>query len=218
MADGEMRDERRDGLTDEQADALLDMDEADEVVEHDEDATMDSGEDEDMEGPIEEIQLQNDSVAHFDSHKDSIYCIAQHPTRPEFVATGGGDEVGYLWEARAEEQETPLLPQSYESNPQQPRERRSLQPLAKLEGQDETVNAICFTLPGGDFITTATLAGMLSVYQTSSATPPTAQLVGLGKGSGRDQLAPTVSAQAVPQHRRLWSHRRLGLGLHDQRV
>ncbi|KAG9550228.1 hypothetical protein KCU71_g14507, partial [Aureobasidium melanogenum] len=47
-------------------------------------------------GAMEEIMLQNDSIAHFDGHKDSIFCIAQHPTHPQLVATGGGDDVAYL--------------------------------------------------------------------------------------------------------------------------
>ncbi|KAI7358008.1 hypothetical protein KC336_g22090, partial [Hortaea werneckii] len=63
-------------LTDDQADALLGDDEADETIEQDDnDAAMDSGDDEDdgantgdvdMEGPLEQIELHNDSVAHFD--------------------------------------------------------------------------------------------------------------------------------------------------------
>lgn len=185
MADEEMHEAHNEGLTDEQADALLDMDEADEVVEHDDDAAMDSGgedEDEDrdidVEGPLEEIQLQNDSIAHFDQHKDSIFCIAQHPTRPEIVATGGGDDMAYIWDATPVE-ESRVLPQSYESNPH-PRERKGQEIMAKLEGQDESVNAICFTLPSGDFVVTGTLAGKLSAFRTPSSTAP-CKLVGSAK-------------------------------------
>ncbi|GAI87825.1 unnamed protein product, partial [marine sediment metagenome] len=184
MADRTMRDnEPSNSLTDEQADALLDADEAEETIEGDDDAAMDSGEeiegeDIDVDGTMEEIQLQNDSVAHFDLHKDSVYCIAQHPQHPEIVATGGGDDTAYVWKAApTDSSEAPLLPQSYESNPQ-PRERKGQEAIAKLAEQDETVNAITFTLPAGEFIATGTLAGKLNVYQTPTSTQSTAKLVG----------------------------------------
>jgi ribosome assembly protein SQT1 len=163
MADHNMDDSH--DLPDEQEEAILDADEAEETIEHDEDAAMDSGEDDEMD--MEEIQLQNDSVAHFDQHKDSIFCVAQHPTRPEIVATGGGDDMAYVWDATPAE--GPLLPPSYETNPQ-PRERKGQEILAKLDGQDESVNAITFTLPNGDFVVTGTLAGKLSVYSTATQT------------------------------------------------
>ncbi|KAK0363873.1 60S ribosomal subunit assembly or modification protein [Friedmanniomyces endolithicus] len=186
MADREMRDPH-DSLTDEQADALLDADEAEETIEQDEDdAAMDSGgedgEDVDVDGMVEEIQLQNDSVAHFDLHKDSVYCIAQHPLRPEIVATGGGDDTAYIWNATPANstEDGPVLPQSYESNPQ-PRERKGQEAIAKLAEQDETVNAIAFTLPAGEFVVTGTLAGKLNVYATPSNQQPTAKLIGSAK-------------------------------------
>jgi ribosome assembly protein SQT1 len=135
---------------------------------------MDSGEDDQMD---EEIQLQNDSAAHFDHHKSSIFCIAQHPTRPEIIATGGGDDIGYIWDSTPSE--GPVLPASYESNPQ-PQERKGLAILAKLEGQDESVNSVCFTLPKGEYVVTATLAGKLNVYTTPTDTAPS-RLVGSAK-------------------------------------
>lgn len=147
-------------------DAMLDMDEADEVIEQDEDAAMDSGDEEDQ--IQQEIQLQNDSAAHFDYHKDSIFCIAQHPTQPNLIATGGGDDMAYLWDSTPPEK--PLLPRSYESDPGHPQERKGQEVLAKLEGQDESVNAIAFTLPKGDFVVTGTLAGRLGAYSIAQGT------------------------------------------------
>ncbi|KAF2764317.1 WD40 repeat-like protein [Teratosphaeria nubilosa] len=167
-------------LTDEQADALLDADEAEETIEqNDEDAAMDSGDDDEMdvEDPLEEMQLHNDSVAHFDQHKDSIFCIAQHPTQPHIVATGGGDDMAYVWDATPED--GPVLPPSYESDPQ-PRERKGQQIMAKLDDQDESVNAITFTLPNGDFVATGTLAGKLNIYTTPIPTTPS-QLIASAK-------------------------------------
>lgn len=159
-------------------DDMLDPDEAEEVVEQGEDTAMDSGEEEgDESGATEEIHLQNDSAAHFDHHKDSIFCIAQHPTRPELIATGGGDDIAYLWDSTPPD--GPLLPSSYETDPQ-PQARQGQEIVAKLEEQDESVNAVAFTLPAGEYIATATLAGKLNVYATPSSSTP-ARLIGSAK-------------------------------------
>jgi ribosome assembly protein SQT1 len=176
MADHD--DRMHDDRDHESEDDMLQEDEAEEVVEqNDDDAAMDSGDEGDDNGILEEIQLQNDSVAHFEGHKDSIFCIAQHPTRPELVVTGGGDDMAYMWDATPPE--GPLLPQSYESNPQ-PKERNGQNTIATFDGQDESVNAVCFTLPNGEFVITGTLAGKLSAYHAPTA-PGQAKLVGSSK-------------------------------------
>lgn len=143
--------------------AMLDPAEAAEEIPEDPDHPMDSDEDED---PDQEIQLQNDSIAHFDLHKDSIFCIAQHPIHPQIVATGGGDDTAYVFDSTPPD--PPLLPTSYESNPQPVDERGSLKPLAKLEGHTDSVNAIAFTLPKGEYALTAGLDGRLRAYRDSS--------------------------------------------------
>ena len=162
-----------DDLHEEGDDVMIDMDDAEEIVENDEDAAMDSGD----EDAHEEIQLHNDSVAHFDQHKDSIFCIAQHPTKPDLVATGGGDDIAYVFDTTPPAR--PLLPRSYETTPQ-PRERKGQEVEGKLEAQDESVNAICFTLPQGQYIVTGTLAGTVNAYTTPDASTA-AQLVGSAK-------------------------------------
>lgn len=171
--DDRMEDDHRD----EEEQAMFDENEAEEVVAENDDAAMDSGEEDNEDGMMEEIQLQNDSVAHFDHHKDSIFCIAQHPLRPEIIATGAGDDVAYVWDATPPD--GPVLPQSYETNPQ-PRERKGQEVISKLEGQDESVNAICFTLPKGEYVVTATLAGKLSAYVPPTTAGP-ARVVGTAK-------------------------------------
>ncbi|KAF2720225.1 WD40 repeat-like protein [Polychaeton citri CBS 116435] len=163
-----------DDLRDEHEEAMIGDDEAEEVVQQDGDAAMDSGEEDD--GPLEEIALINDSIAHFDGHKDSIFCIAQHPTNPNLILTGGGDDTAFLWDSTPPD--GPLLPQSYESNPQ-PRERKSQNIVATLGEQDESVNAVAFTLPKGEFAVTATLAGKVNVYSTSA--PNVGKLVASAK-------------------------------------
>ncbi|MDP2438888.1 MAG: hypothetical protein Q8P67_24345 [archaeon] len=48
-----------------------------------------------------EIQTELDSsrFANF-SHKDSVFCVAMHPTLP-VCASGGGDDVAFLWDYQA---------------------------------------------------------------------------------------------------------------------
>ncbi|ETN40780.1 uncharacterized protein HMPREF1541_05060 [Cyphellophora europaea CBS 101466] len=147
--------------SDMQDEDLLDADEAAEEIQQDDDQPMD---DEDEE---EEIQLQNDSAAYFDSHADSIFCIAQHPTNPGIVATGGGDDVAYVFDTTLAP--GPVLPSSYESEPKPQGERAGLPALQKLEGHKDSVNAIAFTLPKGDYLVTAGLDGQLRAHQSDKS-------------------------------------------------
>lgn len=149
----------------EDEDAMLDPAEAAEEIPQDPDHPMesDSG---DGEEPDQEIQLQNDSIAHFDLHNDSIFCISQHPIHPNIIATGGGDDTAYIFDSTPPD--PPLLPASYESNPQPSAERGSLKTLAKLEGHTDSVNATTFTLPRGEYVLSAGLDGRLRAYRDSS--------------------------------------------------
>ncbi|KIW27394.1 uncharacterized protein PV07_07135 [Cladophialophora immunda] len=141
-------------------DGLLDADEAaEEIVDDDHDHPMDDEDDEYMEGEEQEIQLQNDSAAHFDSHTDSIFCIAQHPTNPSVVITGGGDDVAYLFDAS-------IPGTTLDTNTPQG-ERKSIQPLQKLDGHTDSVNAVAFTYSRGEYVVTAGLDGKLRAWRSS---------------------------------------------------
>ncbi|KIW04559.1 uncharacterized protein PV09_04311 [Verruconis gallopava] len=151
-----------DEVSDDEPDAddnMLGADEVEQEIEDDGDVQMDSGDEEMQEDEV--ILLQNDSVAHFDGHKDSIFCIAQHPTRPEIVATGGGDDLGYIWDSTPPP--GPVLPSSYETTPQ-PRERKGQDIIAKLEGHKDSINGIAFTLPKGEYVVTAGLDSQIRVW------------------------------------------------------
>ena len=133
-------------------DNVLDADEAEEIVEDDGDVPMDSDDEGDDDMQME-INLQNDSIAHFDEHKDSIFCIAQHPVHPEIIATGGGDDVGYIIDITA-------VPEG-----QQAGEREGLKSVFKLDGHKDSINAVAFSEPKGQFVATAGLDGKFRVWQ-----------------------------------------------------
>ena len=145
--------------------AFLDADEAGEVIPDDADHPMDSGgEDDDAEL---EVQLQNDSSAYFELHKDSIFAIAQHPRNPSMIATGGGDDTTFIFSS---DYSSPILPKSYESNPEPG--RRPLEPIAKLTGHSDSINALAFTLPNGDYLLTGGLDGRLRAHATRNTSCP----------------------------------------------
>lgn len=144
----------------EEDDALLDINEAGEEIADNEDHPMDSdGEDSDDDAHKgdREIQLQNDSKAHFDLHQDSIFCIAQHPQDPTLVATGAGDDLTYIFRT------DPAAPHRFERSPGRP----ALPPVAKLSGHSDSVNALIFTLPDGAYLVTGGLDGRLRVHSAA---------------------------------------------------
>ena len=149
---------------------MIDQDEVDEILEegdNDGDVAMDSDDD---EAP-EELLLHNDSIAYFDQHKDSVFAIAQHPVYPHLIATGGseGDAddapgKGYVIDTSSAASR-PVLPPSYNSDPsaatQQPTE---LQPIFEIDGHTDSINALAFTLPKGDFLVSGGMDGRLRAY------------------------------------------------------
>ncbi|KAJ5145777.1 uncharacterized protein N7515_000341 [Penicillium bovifimosum] len=147
--------------------SYIQADDAEEIFDRDEDQPMSDGEDyDDQNMSIEdEITFQNDSAAHFDSHSDSVFCVAQHPVYNNIVITGSGDDTAYIFDSTPPQR--PVLPSSYESNPQ-PKEREALSPLAKLDGHTDTVNAVVFTEPAGEYAITAGLDGKLRAYRDTT--------------------------------------------------
>ncbi|ORY55270.1 WD40-repeat-containing domain protein [Pseudomassariella vexata] len=146
---------------------LLDADDAlEEVEDEDGDIAMD------LDDEPEEITLVNDSIAYFDSHKDSVFAIAQHPTLSSLIATGGsegdGDDApgkGYVFDTSAVAGR-PVLPPSYNSNPNAPQQTSTvLKEIFTLEGHSDSINALAFTLPRGQFLVSAGLDGRIRTYQ-----------------------------------------------------
>ncbi|KAI1460197.1 WD40 repeat-like protein [Annulohypoxylon moriforme] len=149
---------------------LLDAEDAlEEVVDAEGDIAMDS----DDEEP-EEITLHNDSIAYFDAHKDSVFAIAQHPTQPSLIATGGsegdGEDApgkGYVFDT-SPVVGRPVLPASYNADPSAPQQKSTeLKPLFTIDGHSDSINALAFTLPNGEFLVSGGLDGRLRAYTLS---------------------------------------------------
>ncbi|KAG4218025.1 hypothetical protein PC116_g33495, partial [Phytophthora cactorum] len=148
---------------------MLDADDAlEEVQDTEGDIAMDSDDE------PEEITLQNDSIAYFDAHKDSVFAIAQHPTQPSLIATGGsegeGDDApgrGYVFDT-SPVVGRPVLPPSYNADPSaQQQKSTELKALFTIEGHSDSINTLAFTLPNGQFLVSGGLDGRLRTYELS---------------------------------------------------
>lgn len=161
---------KQDDAPEDDDDGLIDLADAGEEILDDPDHIMDEGgegvEDEE-DDPSEEIQLQNDSIAHFDHHKDSIFCIAQNPHDPGMVVTGSGDDTACIFDISLRPPPA-LLPPSYESNPSPSGGRPSLRCYGQLTGHTDSINAVAYTLPYGSYLLTAGMDGRLRAYWTIS--------------------------------------------------
>ncbi|KAK0612558.1 WD40-repeat-containing domain protein [Bombardia bombarda] len=166
-----------DNESDDSEPEYLDEDDVAEVLEDGDDVAMNSDDDMDMDGQEEheEILLQNDSIAYFDIHKDSVFAVAQHPLHPHIVATGGseGDDdaapgKGYVIDTSSAESRRPLLPASYSSDPSAAAAAAArtteLRPLFPIDGHTDSVNSLAFSLPKGDFLVSGGMDGRLRVY------------------------------------------------------
>ncbi|TDZ74924.1 putative WD repeat-containing protein [Colletotrichum trifolii] len=169
---------------------MLGADEVGEEVNLDEDdVAMDSDDDN------EEVQLQNDSIAYFDAHKDSVFAIAQHPVHPTVIATGGseGDAddapgKGYLI-STAPAASRPVLPASYSGDA--PQENTQLDAVYHIDGHTDSINALAFTLPKGDFLVSGGMDGKLRVHAVR-VNSPTAEAASV-------QFKFIAEAQEVPE-------------------
>lgn len=171
-----------DPASDEEPD-VVDMDEvAEEIAGDDEDGDVNMSDPDDDEG--EELQLINDSVAYFDAHKDSVFTIAQHPTNPNIIATGGseGDTddapgKGYVFVVpEIGQRDGPVLPPSFAADPQaaaqelaSQRENVQVQPVFAIDGHTDSINSLAFTYPRGDFLVSGGLDGRLRAYRLDAA-------------------------------------------------
>lgn len=208
--------------SDDEAPEMIDLEEVEEEValeEDDGDVDMSDGEDDGQDHPDEEIQLVNDSIAYFDAHKDSVFTIAQHPTNSAIIATGGseGDAddapgKGYVFfipstVGATTSEEGPVLPPSYAADPgaaardmqqKKKKENTQLVPAFSIDGHTDSINALAFTLPAGDFLVSGGLDGRLRAYAVAdhgTAAPSLSFLAESQEVPEINWLAPCPSAQ-----------------------
>ncbi|KAI0996067.1 hypothetical protein K3495_g12114 [Podosphaera aphanis] len=150
---------------------MLDPAEMAEEITSDGDAAMDSGSEAEEESGrdeiMQELELHNDSSAHFDIHKDSIFCIAQHPLIPNIVATGGSEGedaggMGFIFDATL--QNSPALSSAHLDASKARVERKSIPSTFKIEGHTDSINALAFTLPNGEILLSGGLDGKLKAF------------------------------------------------------
>ncbi|TGZ84030.1 WD40 repeat-like protein [Ascodesmis nigricans] len=131
---------------------LLDVNEAEEIIEDDGDHPMDEpSDDEDNDGD-QEVQLENDASGYFDSHTDSIFTIATHPQEPTLHITGGGDDVGYIFRS---------IPKQGDDGQVHPFACTQIQQLPK---HADSITAAAFTASGA-YAITAGLDGAVHVFK-----------------------------------------------------
>lgn len=79
------------------------VEDADDDVPMDDDEDDDENADNEHTGEDEEMVLEDTSVQQFATHRKPVYAVAVHPTLP-IAASGGEDELGYLWNLEDGEQ------------------------------------------------------------------------------------------------------------------
>jgi len=143
--------------------AMLSRDEAAEEYSADEDTPMYSDDAADDPSAVP-IDIQDDSIAHFAGHTASIFAIAAHPAHPSIIATGGGDDLAYVWDSAA-----PRTSSHAPSATAADRSASSVAPLAQLPDHADSVSALAFTLPRGRFLCMGGLDGQVRAWRDTSA-------------------------------------------------
>ncbi|KAL2150145.1 hypothetical protein VTH82DRAFT_7821 [Thermothelomyces myriococcoides] len=177
---------------DEEVEMLAEDDVAEVVDDVDADGDMPMGSDDEDE----ELILQNDSIAYFDGHKDSVFAIAQHPLFPNLIATGGSEGEaddapgkGYVIDISAAASR-PVLPASYNSDPSSSANPKTteLQPLFAIEGHTDSINALAFTLPRGEFLVSGGMDGRLRVYAVAASSSSAPQFKFLAESQETEEI------------------------------
>lgn len=120
----------------------IDTNEVDVELHDDADYPMEEEDEDDIAtgsaaGPSRSVE--NNSVQDFQSHDGSVFCIACHPTEP-LAASGGEDDVGYIWDITDGEV------------------------IEKLTGHTDSVTSIAFSVDG-EMVATGGMDGKVRVWR-----------------------------------------------------
>lgn len=94
-----------------------------------------------LHGPIEDMSAQQ-----LTAHTSAVFAVSVNAANPYFFATGGGDDVGYLWRVGLAE------------------------PVARLQGHSETISSIGFSADG-NYLATGGLDGIVRVWSADAGEP-----------------------------------------------
>ncbi|KAI9461632.1 ribosome biogenesis protein Sqt1 [Lactarius psammicola] len=111
-------------------DVYAEVDQGDEPMDEDDD---------DAGGLGDEIVWEDNSIRHFAGHEGPVYAVAAHPTAP-VVASGGGDDFGYIWDVTDGET------------------------IVKLTGHADSVTATAFS-SDGEMVSTGGMDGRVRVWR-----------------------------------------------------
>jgi ribosome assembly protein SQT1 len=96
------------------------------------------------EGEEDNVVYEDNSVQHFPAHAGSVFCVAAHPTAP-LAASGGEDDLGYLWDVESGTQ------------------------LARLSGHSDSVTSIAFSTDG-EMVATGGMDGKIRIWRRVGTT------------------------------------------------
>ena len=102
-------------------------------------AMMDAGE----PLPEPEPPAEDHSIQQITMHAEAVFSVSVNAAQPELFATGGGDDVGYLWRAGQKD------------------------PAFKLEGHSDTISALGFSADG-TMLASAGLDGTIRVWNVAT--------------------------------------------------
>ncbi|KAJ1848145.1 60S ribosomal subunit assembly or modification protein [Coemansia sp. RSA 2703] len=105
------------------------------------DHEMQEDDEDESGGPQGEVLLEDDSVQGFFAHKEPVFSVDLHPQQQNLVASGGGDDLAYLW--RLDTGDT----------------------VGQLEKHDDSVVAVKFS-NDGSLVASGGMDGKVNVYRT----------------------------------------------------
>eukprot|EP00163_Fabomonas_tropica_P012322 TRINITY_DN23589_c0_g1_i1.p1 TRINITY_DN23589_c0_g1~~TRINITY_DN23589_c0_g1_i1.p1 ORF type:complete len:430 (-),score=74.79 TRINITY_DN23589_c0_g1_i1:93-1382(-) len=87
--------------------------------------------------------IKDKSIQGFFDHSEPVYCVAAHPSDAALVATGGGDDLAYIWNSLTGDT------------------------LHKLGGHTDSVVSIAFN-HNGEFVATGSMDGTVKLWNTET--------------------------------------------------